>query len=180
MIGQRPVRGILHLPSASANPVVIDRRGASGLMLARRRLGHDSRQHTHRPNPDISAGCCSRRWLSVTGLALVVAACDDANAAPHRDLLAHPLRTVTTRRPSGRANLRNVVTESDRAKMRRLALDLVDGESDDRGTPEQRRRILETINADRRRQGLEPLTERAPEEGLYERARSLGMARVDR
>lgn len=64
--------------------------------------------------------------------------------------------------------------------MRQLALDLATGESDERGTPEQRRQILETINADRRRQGLEPLSDRAPEEGLYERARSLGMARIDR
>lgn len=73
-----------------------------------------------------------------------------------------------------------MVSDVDRTKMRRLARDLADGESDDRGTPEQRRQILETINADRRRQGLEPLTDRAPEEGLYERARSLGMARIDR
>lgn len=73
-----------------------------------------------------------------------------------------------------------MVSDGDRAKMQRLAVDLADGVTDDRGTPEQRRRILDSINADRRRQGLEPLTDRAPEEGLYERARTLGMARVDR
>lgn len=73
-----------------------------------------------------------------------------------------------------------MVSDRDRAKMQRLSIDLVDGETDDRGTPEQRRRILDSINADRRRRGLEPLTDRAPEEGLYERARTLGMARVDR
>jgi len=73
-----------------------------------------------------------------------------------------------------------MVSDRDRAKMQRLIIDLVDGETDDRGTPQQRRRILDSINADRRRQGLEPLTDRAPEEGLYERARTLGMARVDR
>jgi len=73
-----------------------------------------------------------------------------------------------------------MVSDRDRTKMQRLSIDLTDGETDDRGTPEQRRRILDSINADRRRQGLEPLTDRAPEEGLYERARTLGMARVDR
>jgi len=73
-----------------------------------------------------------------------------------------------------------MVSDRDRTKMQRLSIDLTDGETDDRGTPEQRRRILDSINADRRRQGLEPLTDRAPEEALYERARTLGMARVDR
>jgi len=73
-----------------------------------------------------------------------------------------------------------MVSDRDRAKMQRLARDLAESESDDRGTPEQRRYILETINADRTSQGREPLVDRAPEEGLYERARSLGMARVDR
>ena len=64
--------------------------------------------------------------------------------------------------------------------MRRLAHDLRAGETDDRGTPEERRRILEFVNDDRIRHGSEPLVYRAPEEGLYERARSLGMARTDR
>ena len=73
-----------------------------------------------------------------------------------------------------------MVSEQDKAKMRRLASDLADGESDDRGTPDQRRLILACINADRHEQGLPKLDDRAPEEGLYERARSLGMARIDR
>ncbi len=73
-----------------------------------------------------------------------------------------------------------VVSDQDRQKMRRLARDLADGESSSRGTAEQRRAILHHINADRLRQGREPLEDRAPEEGLYDRARSLGMARIDR
>lgn len=73
-----------------------------------------------------------------------------------------------------------MVSERDKAKMRRLADDLTDSETDDRGTPHQRRLLLEHINADRMRQGAEPLVDRAPEEGLYERAKSLGMARIDR
>jgi hypothetical protein len=73
-----------------------------------------------------------------------------------------------------------MVSDRDRAKMQRLAADLASGETDDQGTPEQRRDLLEMINADRVRHGAEPLSDRAPEEGLYERARSLGMARIDR
>jgi hypothetical protein len=64
--------------------------------------------------------------------------------------------------------------------MARVARDLADGETDERGTPEQRRAILEEINADRIHHGIEPLDDRAPEEGLYDRAKSLGMARIDR
>lgn len=73
-----------------------------------------------------------------------------------------------------------VVSARDRAKMKRIARDLAAGENSDRGTPRQRRKLLELINADRTAHGLEPLVDRAPEEGLYDRARSLGMARVDR
>jgi hypothetical protein len=73
-----------------------------------------------------------------------------------------------------------MVSESDQAKMARLARDLADSETDDRGTAEERRVILEEINADRARRGVEPLVDRAPEEGLYDRAKSLGMARIDR
>jgi hypothetical protein len=73
-----------------------------------------------------------------------------------------------------------MVSEREKAKMRQLASDLAASETDDRGTPEQRRDILELINADRLRRGAEPLTDRAHEEGLYERAKSLGMARIDR
>jgi hypothetical protein len=73
-----------------------------------------------------------------------------------------------------------VVSERDRAKMQRLGRDLAAGETDERGSPEQRRALLEVINADRIAHGLEPLDDRPPEEGLYARARSLGMARIDR
>lgn len=73
-----------------------------------------------------------------------------------------------------------MVSDRDRAKMRQVARDLAEGETDERGTPAQRRLTLEHINADRARHGAEPLVDRAPEEGLYDRARSLGMARIDR
>lgn len=72
------------------------------------------------------------------------------------------------------------VSESDRAKMRRIARDLAESETDDRGTPEQRADLLALINERRHEVGLAPLDDRAPEEGLYDRARSLGMARIDR
>jgi len=64
--------------------------------------------------------------------------------------------------------------------MQRISRDLASGEREDRGTPEQRRKLLELINADRIAHGLNPLDDRAPEEGIYDRARSLGMARIDR
>jgi hypothetical protein len=73
-----------------------------------------------------------------------------------------------------------MVSERDQAMMARVARDLADGETDDRGTPDQRRVILEEINADRIRHEIEPLDARAPEEGFYDRAKSLGMARIDR
>ena len=73
-----------------------------------------------------------------------------------------------------------VVSARDKAKMQRIGHDLAAGERDDRGAPPQRRKLLEVINADRAAHGFEPLADRAPEEGLYERARSLGMARIDR
>jgi hypothetical protein len=64
--------------------------------------------------------------------------------------------------------------------MQRIGRDLAAGERDERGTREQRRKLLDVINADRIAHGLAPLDERAPEEGIYDRARSLGMARIDR
>ena len=73
-----------------------------------------------------------------------------------------------------------VVSARDKAKMQRIGRDLAAGERDDRGTPQQRRKLLEVINADRAAHGFEPFDDRAPEEGLYDRARSLGMARIDR
>lgn len=73
-----------------------------------------------------------------------------------------------------------MVSESDKVKMRRIGRDLAGGETHDRGTAAQRNAILDRINADRAQHGLPALSDRAPEEGLYERARSLGMARIDR
>ncbi|MEO1058437.1 MAG: hypothetical protein AAFY28_16135 [Actinomycetota bacterium] len=72
------------------------------------------------------------------------------------------------------------VSDRDRAKMKRIGRDLAAAETDERGTPEQRGEILAAINANRERHGRVPLSDRAPEEGFYERARSLGMARIDR
>jgi hypothetical protein len=73
-----------------------------------------------------------------------------------------------------------MVTEHDKAKMILLARDLAAGTCNDRGTLAQRAQILEFINADRTRHGVQPLVDRAPEEGFYDRAKSLGMARIDR
>jgi hypothetical protein len=73
-----------------------------------------------------------------------------------------------------------MVTEFEKAKMRRIGRDLATGETHDRGTAAQRSAILAGINADRAHHGLPALSDRAPEEGLYERAQSLGMARIDR
>ena len=72
------------------------------------------------------------------------------------------------------------MSASDKLKMRKLAIVLAESETDDRGTPEQRRDLLELINMDRARVGVPALDDRAPEEGLYDRAKSLGMARIDR
>lgn len=72
------------------------------------------------------------------------------------------------------------VSESDRSKMRRIAGDMEAGESDDHGTAAQRADILAVINEGRSHDGRAPLVDRAPEEGLYDRAKSLGMARIDR
>jgi hypothetical protein len=64
--------------------------------------------------------------------------------------------------------------------MQRIARDLQAGETDERGTSAQRAELLALINEGRRRAGIAPLDDRAPEEGLYDRAKSLGMARIDR
>lgn len=90
---------------------------------------------------------------------------------------SQPAPSTIARRGS---SLAVVVSARDRAKMRRIGQDLAAGERDDRGTPEQRWHLLQVINADRAVHGFEPLDDRAPEEGLYDRARSLGMARIDR
>ncbi|MFN0030323.1 MAG: hypothetical protein ACKV2O_24480, partial [Acidimicrobiales bacterium] len=73
-----------------------------------------------------------------------------------------------------------VVSERDQAKMARIGEDLALGVVDHWGSAEQRSGFLRLINEDRVAHGFEPLDDRPPEEGLYERARSLGMARIDR
>ena len=73
-----------------------------------------------------------------------------------------------------------MVSDDERANMSRIGRDLSLGETDERGTPQQRRQILDEINRARVGTGLASLDDRAPEEGLYDRARSLGMARIDR
>jgi hypothetical protein len=53
--------------------------------------------------------------------------------------------------------------------MQRISQDLAGGERDDRGTPEQRRKLLDVIDADRSARGRELLDDRAPEEGINDR-----------
>lgn len=74
-----------------------------------------------------------------------------------------------------------VVSDRDKERMRRLGEDLDATKNFDRGTPEQRAGLLKVVNDLRRRAGLDPVEDEPyPEEGLYERARALGMARTDR
>ena len=73
-----------------------------------------------------------------------------------------------------------MVSAHDKAKMRSIAASLTQAETTQRGTPAERRQMLDHINSDRARHGAPPLLDRAPEEGFYDRARSLGMARIDR
>lgn len=67
--------------------------------------------------------------------------------------------------------------------MERLARSLRAIEQEDPGDPEARRALLRLVNARRVADGADPLPdedETRPEEALYRRARSLGMARTDR
>lgn len=73
-----------------------------------------------------------------------------------------------------------MVSERDKKMMELIGRDLSSSETHDRGTPRQRETTLDFINADRGRFGEQPMVDRAPEEGFYERARSLGMGRIDR
>jgi len=57
-----------------------------------------------------------------------------------------------------------MVSERDKAKMRRIGSELAAGETHDRGTDAQRKAILDRINADRARHGLPALTDRAMSE----------------
>lgn len=72
------------------------------------------------------------------------------------------------------------VSDADKERMRRLARDLGDSETDRRGTAEQRAVTRAWINARRQEIGAPPLDGLPPEEGFYRRARALGMARVHR
>lgn len=73
-----------------------------------------------------------------------------------------------------------MVSDRDKAKMQSLAASLRESETDRRGTSVERQQMLAYINKDRARHGAPPLIDRAPEEGFYDRAKSLGMARIDR
>jgi len=73
-----------------------------------------------------------------------------------------------------------MVSKRDKKMMAIIGSDLSGSETDDRGTSSQRADTLDFINADRARFGVPPMVDRAPEEGFYERARSLGMGRIDR
>ena len=59
-----------------------------------------------------------------------------------------------------------MVSQGDRNRTRRLAADLADGETDERGTAAQRQAVLQHLNADRISHEVQPLVDRAPEEGL--------------
>lgn len=75
------------------------------------------------------------------------------------------------------------VSQQDRERMSRLARDLADAEVDRAVEGEALAKAVERANARRAARGIPPLredSERRPEEGLYERARSLGMRRVGR
>lgn len=77
------------------------------------------------------------------------------------------------------------VSKEDRDRIERLVRDLERIETDDAGTPEQRRRILAVVNYLRTRAGEPPFPaddeeEDYPELGFYRRARELGMAPIAR
>lgn len=73
-----------------------------------------------------------------------------------------------------------MASERDKRMMRILGEDLQRSETDDRGMPERRKAVIAWANDRRARAGRPPLRETPPEEGFYERARSLGMPRTDR
>jgi hypothetical protein len=75
------------------------------------------------------------------------------------------------------------VSKRDRAYMERLAASLRDIQRDDWGDRADRRALLAIVNERRRADGRDELAdedETRPEEGIYRRARALGMARTDR
>ena len=75
------------------------------------------------------------------------------------------------------------VSAADRARFARQVEALVEAETDDPGTPEQRRRQLELINTIRIADGSEPFPDedQEPHEVVFHRrAKALGMARSPR
>ena len=75
------------------------------------------------------------------------------------------------------------MSEADKARMRRQAEDLAAADTDEPGTVERRRALLEGVNTMRTADGSEPFTdedEEAPELAFFRRAKALGMARIDR
>lgn len=77
------------------------------------------------------------------------------------------------------------VSKKDRERFERQVRHLERLETDDPGSPEQRRRMLELINYLRSKAGEEPFPieddeEDYPELGFYRRARELGMAPIAR
>jgi hypothetical protein len=75
------------------------------------------------------------------------------------------------------------VGAADKARMRRQAEDLGAIDTDEPGTVERRRELLEGLNAMRIADGSESFTdedEEPPELEFFRRAKALGMARIDR
>lgn len=80
-----------------------------------------------------------------------------------------------------------VISKKERERFERQAHDLAKLETDDQGTPEQRRKMIKLINGLRATAGIEPLLdeegdddkkEEFPELGFFRRAVALGMARI--
>lgn len=75
------------------------------------------------------------------------------------------------------------LSNDDRAYMQRLAAALRNIEREDCGDPDDRLALLAIVNERRRADGRDELRDEdqvRPEEGIYRRARALGMARTDR
>lgn len=75
------------------------------------------------------------------------------------------------------------VTAADRERFRRQADALAEADTEDPGTPDQRRRLLELINAIRTADGSAPFPDedQEPHEVVFHRrAKALGMARTAR
>jgi hypothetical protein len=75
------------------------------------------------------------------------------------------------------------VDARDRARMRRIAETLAQGETEEELEEPRRARVVAEVNAHRARAGRPPLREpweHRPESGLVRRARALGIRRIDR